>query len=384
MCYEVVISSSALMRGTMQIYWALNAGDPTVDPTNTAYNIVCDVESNKSCKFSVGYASDRPMLDSVPLYDFSTNAISFPNCLNGHLGFRVVNPLMNMSGAATVVVTVYAWADADMQFSVPRDYISNMGINVPTDCHPFATALNYQSGVLGNDDREVSIEVLVPRAPHLNVSDILVGEAIGSVRPLLQKFSRYFYSDATYVPYVVSLGFSIYVDHFGQLNHNGVPESLFPFQATTFASFNWLRHYAAMYEGISGSTRYKVFATTLAASGQPMIFVTPEVLRPPAGFSVVEPTVALLNDFTVVEPTDNCRATEFTVPYYNDAYSVPCRFAQVNDTKAHIMLNAAQLRVDRLTIRDCTVQAVVGSSTNFSLYTAGGPDTKFTDRKSVV
>lgn len=212
----------------------------------------------------------------------------------------------------------------------------------------------------------------------MNIANILMGEVFASVRPFLQKFSRAFYNSPTYAATLATNGNTLYIDHFGSNATAFLNTSILPTDALVFNSFNWFRHYALMYEGVSGSTRYKIFTTTVAGS-QPSVFVTPEVYRPPSGLTISEPVIPVMTDFTLVEPSDTGRAAEFTIPYYSNKYSVPCRYWQVNSTRIAANGNATLLRVDRITLRDATTLATCTSANaDFHVFTAGGPDSKFT------
>jgi hypothetical protein len=401
MHYEIVISASALMRGTLQVFWCPDTLLPAaaLDVTNLMYNMICDIESNMTCRFTVGYSGRKPMLRNVLLNSGAfNNAFNFHYC-NGYIGFKVINPLTSMSGAASVNVSVFAWADSDMRFALPRDFIPALQ-TTPTVDVPFHTAINYQSGMmgktLGSTARVVEETTLVPVSEPFSIADALSGEDIFSVRPLLQKFSRFYYPAFPDSGVLIrALGCANYLDHFGTTRSNLLgngdnPSGLYPYAGGDVASFNWFRHYAFLYDSMAGSTRYKVYAAATdgppVTADQPMqtypILSTGEIYGPTEGIAVlVEPTVPLMNDFTTVEPRNLTESTEFTIPYYNNTYSQACRVLLNNDTLAHIQGNARSgCRIDRITYRDTKWPGVMLYPPSFltaQIFTAGGPDSKF-------
>jgi len=373
-----------LMRGTIQVFWAPNSAAPTTDVTNMVYNTICDLESNHTCRFSVGYTSHEPMLRNTILTALDTTNAYDATANNGHIMFKVINPLTSMNGAATIKVSIFAWADEDMRFALPRSYIPSTADPIPTYSTAFPVGFYYQSGALsktlGTSKSTTDSVVLVPSAPVLNVANVLSGEEIISVRPLLQKFSRYFYNSVTYMPTVIADGGAIYVDHFGGARIQEVerPATVFPYDNNCFQAFNWLRHYAFMYSAISGSTRYKAFmgTSTTATESTNLTMFTPTPYKGPITTSFFDTPVPLLSDFSIFEVVDNGTASEFTIPYYHNKFNVSTRHLLVNSNIATINTNSNGARVDRLIPRNMTSYNAL-PFTDFHLFTAGGPDTKF-------
>jgi hypothetical protein len=226
---------------------------------------------------------------------------------------------------------------------------------------------------------------LVPRSKPFSVADFCSGEEIASVRPLLQKFSRYFYNAADFVPYlwIVSKG-TIYLDHFGGVRNGlvdpNIPVSMYPLNASTVQAFNWFKHYALLYDSMAGSTRYKVFGSAnLSGINHPLVMFTPEAfIVGNTAPLVVDNIPPLMTDFTLIEPSDTNNAAEFTIPYYNQDYSIPARYVPTNNSIANIEANARVFRTDRIVIRNATtLEAADAATTDLHIFTAGGPDSKF-------
>jgi hypothetical protein len=245
----------------------------------------------------------------------------------------------------------------------------------------------------------VENKVLVPHSAPFSLADSLVGEEIASVRPLLQKFSRVMYTrNPENGAALISLGMHMYLDHFGNMRifaagDGDTPTAVFPYVAGDYSAFNWFRHYAMLFDSMSGSTRYKVFTSARALSvavgdgalsydTYPMM-ATGEILAPTSGIApFAEPPIPLMNDFTIVEPRDAMSSTEFTIPYYGQVYSQPCRIVATNSSATAAFSNARlNTRIDRITFRDVSAYGTKNTSaTNqfvVNMFTAGGPDSKF-------
>lgn len=396
MHYELIISASALMRGTLQIFWCpdSSAPAPALDISNILYNMICDIESNMTCRFTVGYNGYKPMLKNCIMSTSVTTNAFLKEFNSGYIGFKVINPLSSMNGAVSVNVSLFAWADSDMRFTVPRDFINASG-STTVDI-PFPTSFAYQSGpigkTLGTTERMVEDLTLVPSTPAFSVANALSGEEILSVRPLLQKFSRLMYTaNPSNGDLLISTGPANCIDHFGNMrvnifNGGDNPSAVQPYVPSDLSVFNWFRHYALLFDSMSGSTRYKTYAfssnynTGTGEYIESNVLVTPEILQPIVGTTVVESSVPMMTDFTIVEPHDSSTATEFTIPYYSTSYSQSSRCVLLIPSKATAYTNAAAgYRVDRLTYRQNGNGMLAPVTDNFfvNIFTAGGPDSKF-------
>lgn len=235
--YLIVAPVSKLHRGTLQIYWVPFGSTPSSTVTNTTLNLIYDVSAGGEKQFTIGYARDLPFLKNwiIP----TVTAIVPVGTTNGQFVLRVVNPLQSQNSTASVTITVFARAKANMEFAVPRTVI-NVTTTGGQQLVPLNDSIQYQGASGDEDAHEAQVQALVADSADYPADEILFGEKIESVRPLLQKFSKIYSA----IPTANNLKIAI----FGE-NRYSFDLALYPW---TFAM-----HYRNLYQGLAASERYK-------------------------------------------------------------------------------------------------------------------------------
>lgn len=245
--YKIVIPVSKMHRGSLQIIWAPIGSTPfgDTDVTNRSLNRIIDVNAETEITLSVGFNRDEPYLQNRLCVD---GMAIFPvGSTNGFLFFRVVNPLVAQTTTADTRVFVFARTNA-LEIAMPRDNING----VIGDTFSLRSDLVLQGkGASGDDlDRETGVSnVLVPDPGAYPGMELHWGEKVTSVRALMQKPSQIetieFSGDNNLANFVMPRYYMIP----GQFSD---VVGLTPY-------FTWMGYYRALFYGISGSERFKLF-----------------------------------------------------------------------------------------------------------------------------
>jgi hypothetical protein len=284
--YLIIVPVSKLHRGTLQIYWIPFGSTPPATVTNTSLNLIYDVSAGGEKQFTVGYARDKPFLLNWLLP--SSTTIVPQGTTNGQLAFRVVNPLQSQNSTASVTITILARAASNMEFAVPRNVI-NVTTTSGQSMIPLDSAISYQGATGDEDDHSADVVELVPSSGAYPSDELLFGEKIESVRPLLQKFSKIYSGVPTANLNVISI--------FGE-NRN-----------LDYDTYRWTfaMHYRNLYQGLAASERFK--------------FITASDMWIGATNSSGESPVPTqyVNDITPMTFCGQNRGAEVVVPYYGPA-----------------------------------------------------------------
>jgi len=253
--YLLVIPVSKIHRGTVQIIWNASTDvDITVDPTNTAFNLLHDVSAGGEIEYAVGYANKIPFLTTYPQYT-GVDIVAVGAC-NGLVTIRVVNPLAGQSAAAVVNCHLYARAASNMKFALPKALGTFPGLTADVPC---ANSLLYvlQAADGDGDSHMSTMQTLVARSGDYNMEGIGFGHETCSIRALLQKPSLLNFGDTT----EMIRPFNFSVPHYlpppcfsADPSVDAYPE-MKPFnnyQAT------WASFFMAPFVGFASSVRWKV------------------------------------------------------------------------------------------------------------------------------
>ncbi len=185
--YWINISASSLHRGSLQIiYQAVNSAAIAADASNVTNNRIIDVTGSMDVMLKVGFADNAPVLQNEVLYTGLLPAGAFTDTQNGTINFLVMNPLRSQNTASNVTISVFAKCGKNMQFSVPRNGCIHIdGTGTQTTATDFSAFYSYQ-GIEDEVDQQESYAI-VKSSGDYPINDILSGEVIASVRPLLQK-----------------------------------------------------------------------------------------------------------------------------------------------------------------------------------------------------
>lgn len=245
MDYEVIISCSIYMRGSLQVVWSPDSVPPTSNVVGTASNQIMDISVDRSHVFSVKWASPYPAL----VHAVSPSVSPSYNSRNGFLHFMVNIPLSSPSAAGARVLVLGSGGD-DLQFSIPRREIQS---KTTREAFYFTN-----EGQLGDGTVETIATQLAGTSSPVNLAAVLGGEAVGSVRQLVQKFSYI----VTVDPVATTPSFGV-----GGLRYRlpFIPKPPAPengvFYETSAGTplsgfgFTWAGYYTSFYAGVRGSTR---------------------------------------------------------------------------------------------------------------------------------
>jgi hypothetical protein len=227
-------------------------------------NVIHDLSCGHDLQLYVGYARERPLLDSYPLH--YTNAIvPYASACNGFLEVKVVNPLQAQTATTTVNIGVFARSKG-MEFYGPRDnFPFHDGAGNPVDVD-LSSQVVLQCGRCPLDDDESSVSstdssdfmeyqgalgdeagacvpvehILVPSPGDFPADRLYFGEKFESVRALMQKPCFYYTNAALTMSNPSNFPILLGVD---------------PNRRWT-----WYTHYSLLTVGLAASERWKVLA----------------------------------------------------------------------------------------------------------------------------
>lgn len=232
--YELLMPSSVLHQGSLQIIFMPNGSSITTDATNLAFNIIAVIGDNSLIRFSVGYARERPYL---PTRIITRDLAIIPyEATAGNIVILVANPLVCQSSAAKLYLTVFA-RTKNLDVFQPRNtllWIDSEG--VPTN-YNLSTDIHYQG--LTNEAPEQVSKVLFPGGIVYPGVETCSGERIASLRAVAQKFCPLYKTVA---------------------NQTDYPNMQVPPNSTALTQYwTWAQHAVAPFVGFAGSERYKAF-----------------------------------------------------------------------------------------------------------------------------
>jgi len=311
MKYKILIPVSKMHRGALQIIWVPIGADPTVEVTNRSLNRIVDISCEGDINISIGFARDEPYLQNRIVTD---DLLIFPTgTTNGFLSFKVVNPLVSQSETANTRVFVFACADTDMDFAMPRDELK-FGTTEVSD-FVIRSSILLQGKALG-DDLSVTtdvVEVLVPPTGTFPSKDLLWGETINSVRSLMQKPSM--------LDRLITSG-SALTSNVDYPNYFLIPGIVSTTYASILPVWTWAGYYRALFYGISGSERYKIFP-----KDQTWVGVSRTFRR------ALSTIVSTMSPMTF---SGSHRGCEFVIPYYQPRKFVPSYSQDERDDGIHV------------------------------------------------
>jgi hypothetical protein len=354
MRYWVVIPVSKFHRGALQITWSVSQAASAGDMTNQVMNIIFDVEATAEKEFEVGFARERPVLETRVITESFPAIIPVGSACNGEIAFRVVNPLTAPNVTTSTSIFIFAAADEDMKFGVPKHLDFSYDGTTP-EVGPFVSTYVAQAGNLGDEPTDVQVLTLVPKAEPYPLKDVLWGEEIDSVRALMQKPSQVFCIQTEAIQELITLRRRQLVAHF--------PPTPSSFQASSYSSstgsginfafFNWAGWYKCLFVGIAGGSRYKLINS---ATGSPSLqkLSDPSVTYGVSNYlpknGAAAPGFGMFP--TTLAPywaTWNGEGYEATVPYYGDKKYELGRFSPLLQTTPNIALQVdADLRLDAI------------------------------------
>jgi len=373
MRYHVYIPSSVYHRGMLQIYWSPVRVTIASDLTNVLFNAIVDVTNSSEIEVVVPYAMSNLCLSNTGLFGPTNYASAAGNVtVNGFLYFVVANQLQTVGAAGDIQIFLTAVAEPDMRFGVP--IVGNHFLADSGTTQPMGFIWQLQGGALdeGGEDMEI-VNILGggDTTKAYPVEDVLWGEVFGSVRSLMQRMSYVGMSVAS-----VNQEARAFPHFFPPVAPNQyvvAPTAVVPVfdngpQTQNRPQWTWLSHYASMFVGLRGSTRYKVVTT------QPnrVIMMNPvrakENLLTASGFEPPGNHSAVITLGASASSLQNVGAgcgAEFLVPYYDiQKYWIYRWVAN--------QLSGGTTRLDLL-----TVNPTVAGASNVDVlyyYVGGGPD----------
>lgn len=323
MRYKIIIPVSSFHRGVLQVCWS---GAPataiTGDPTNQLHNIIYDVTADEEIEFTIGFSKVQPVCESV-VHSNSFPAILQTNWFNGGLLFKIINPLTAPVDVATATIRVYAKAEPDMKFGVPKTHDWGVSAGVLA-AYPFYYTWVPQ-GAIGDEPVEEDDTVLVPSSGEYPVSDLLWGEDICSVRALVQKPCRVWSAmdQTNQVRLTTQYQLANFLEHF--------PTMFNPYLGSTMVAtvtFNYGGYYKLMYVGSAGSVRWKVMTTSTNPGRFVQICACPDFSRTLQSNST-DIAAYYSNPATPDMQIGPNQAHEVLVPYYHRAKFIRNRFLMI-------------------------------------------------------
>lgn len=247
------------------------------DPTHQLHNTIIDLTATDRTCVEVGWNSQSPALQTTPM----ANLAGFPDTApsNGYLTISVAAPLRGPLTSTSAGVFVFSRAAPDMQFGCP-----STGVVISGNAIPLGGAFVLQGGAF-EPDSELDVISLVPRGDPYPAGDLLWGETVSSVRPLMQKPSLLGTAELSTTTWSL------------QLNHYlGGPRAAYDTiaggesQWSIGPFFTWAGWYGAMFTGLRASARVKI-------AGSLVEMDTAGVMRPLA--VAAGQTGGVVPDFTV-------------------------------------------------------------------------------------
>lgn len=349
--YRIIIPVSKTHRGTVQLIWVPIGANPAVDVTNRSLNRIVDITSESEVVLSIGYARDEPYLENRLMT--KSMAILPEGAANGFLSIKVINPLLAQSSTSNTKIFVYARANPDMDFALPRDLVSFGASTIASYVIRTQVALQskmvLQSGAIGDDIlvTNESPEPLVPTPNTYPGAELLWGESINSVRGLMQKPSQINRSS--------TIGTNITVtSHFP--NYFLLPGQASAVYTSVLPVWTWIGYYRGLFYGVSGSERYKLLPRDQAWAGMSRTLCLTNDL------------VSYVSTLAPMTFTGSHRGAEFLLPYYQ-----PKKFisSYCNDD-----------RLDRVHIR--LMMSSLNTNTQLTaIYVSAGPDITATSFRQV-
>jgi hypothetical protein len=254
-----------------------------------------------------------------------------------------------------------------MEFAVPLDQIW-----VP-QVTPFVTPVSngvFLEGASGDeDDHELEVVELVPSSGEYPMEDLLFGERIHSVRAMMQKPSRIFWTDSTgYYSPTANLSWptrpaNMLVPQFG-------PFPTVDWVSTEFVrffdnSFTYFGYYRALYLGIACSERYKYIARGESEFFGACPFYFSGI--PGASTNDASTIPGMLSPMSCVGPN---RGYEVVVPYYDRKkfeLGFTTKFLRDDNT------DSPNQKFTQLFLCQ-TASTVLGAATPGPMYHSAGPD----------
>jgi len=286
MVYKFIIPVSKLHRGTLQFYWIPIGSVAIEDPTNTAINLIYDVNAGEDLELVVGFSREVPYLPCTLITNFLP--IIPLGTTNGFLRVVVVNPLLAQDPLAATTINVFSKA-INVSFAVPRDQFAYIDIDNNPVAYQIASDVILQ-GALGDEDRGVSVKTvtLVQPGKRIPGDALYFGETIMSARALMQKFSG---TNITLGSVQIPIMF-------------GPPNLAVTGVNWAQAPWTWATWYSNLFLGVATSERYKI----LVVNAPTTVGICRSDLAFPLLNSTMMPIVHL-------EP-GKVNGTEVKVPYY--------------------------------------------------------------------
>lgn len=272
--YLIYIPSSTNFKGSLSVFWAKDGVLPPTDPTPWLDGVMIDLCGSSKTLIRVDMSANNP----VRLKRAATAAspVLPENQVNGYLRFYVSSALTSPRTAAPLAFHVFARCAENMRFGVPTILPS-----VGADSNALRAIVNqyqtYQSGVeidpAVTEDR-VTLSKAVADFP---VNSVMFGEELASVRALVQRFSwvgdqvMTNGTDVADAPAWFSPTYPPLAPRAWEVPVGTTPPSTYnilPLRGalTGYGSWpspwTWCGHYLAMFTGVRGGHRVKVYQKT--------------------------------------------------------------------------------------------------------------------------
>jgi hypothetical protein len=374
MKFHLYVPSSMYHRGMLQVFWSPTAITIASDLTNVLFNHILDVTVDSDIEIEIPYAMPQMCLRNTGFLNPTAQATAYASSnVNGFLYFVVANQLQTVGATGDIQVFVTAKACPDMRFGVPcysRPFLSD---STYASALPAGFIWQMQSKDDGGGEmKTVNLLGGDSAVDSYPVEDVLWGEVFGSVRALAQRMSFIFTYTTIAVPY------GAYMPHFwpppAPTLYAATPViDVIPANSvitSTRPNWTWFSHYAAMFVGVRGSTRYKLLGMNPGhiVTALPILGLeSAESHFPPNNVLAAKTAGGLQSSAQNFGP--GC-GFEVTLPYYDRYKFRWCRFAPaISDT-------SSDSRWDYLSVSALSSNAVTAGDVQL-IYQAGGPDTTF-------
>lgn len=253
--YLIYIPSGPTVRGRMLVCWdpQQTTGPPAypVDPSQFVKNVAIDLCCTSSTVVRVDMAQEWPSFEADYATFGDTGAV-----VNGYLAFYLQVPLTcTKTTGFSLKFCVFARAAGNMRFGVPSVYTSSGPLhNLRLEGKDFPQPV------------EESQHTLAGPIDPVSGRDVLWGEEMESVRPLVQKFTDLYFGKAFtdnqsvafthYPPPCCDFTINPLAAHptYVQLSTDGTAAN-----APTRCPFLWDGFYCPLFVGVRGSMRFKMY-----------------------------------------------------------------------------------------------------------------------------
>lgn len=400
--YKISVVCSKFHRGRVRVAYVPRDAAilPNVDYTNTTFNTIIDISTDKEVEIEIPWSQSLPWL---PTKQVGINDTSTYEFVNGTLVFQVVNELRGPVSPTDVSLIVTATAGDDFKFAKP--YVTGLQPYIlPYDTPNFGGVNEHfvsmpPKNMLSTDDAKLgsgNYSALNQGAGYSESEMMNFGESIVSIRPLLKRYCK-FAGDGNRRPNAIGdlqnpKALVIQVPYTPADAWPGTASaglSTQKFERTYATFFSW---FSACYAGYTGGHRWKfLFSGSPTLSGTDPLPEPPDkclaaalVDGPGGGWFVADGRDAIwqYGSGSAISSIPVQSGIEVQVPYYFPAnFLRPCVIGQTLlglgdwSRRATLSNNSLQVRYDLPALDGAASDA--NSRVRFDVLHAGADDIQF-------